>query len=82
MLCDCGGHEGAGVVVGIGERVPEGSWKLGDRVGMKPVHDTCGACEFCRNGNETVCDQGPYTGMHFNGSYAEVSLRLPFLYCG
>lgn len=44
----CAGHEGAGVVVKIGSKVT--GWKLGDRVGIKPLSDVCHNCEECWNG--------------------------------
>ena len=55
---DCAGHEGAGRVVALGEGVDPAVWKIGDRAGLKPLYDCCGACEHCRNGNETICDSG------------------------
>ena len=45
----CAGHEGAGVVVKVGAKCgPE--WKVGDRVGIKPLLDVCHNCEACWNG--------------------------------
>lgn len=40
------GHEGAGVVVAVGEGA-ESRWKVGDRAGVKWIASTCGECEFC-----------------------------------
>lgn len=40
------GHEGAGVVVALGEGT-EKRWKVGDRAGVKWIASTCGECEFC-----------------------------------
>ena len=45
----CAGHEGAGVVVKVGSKCGE-SWKVGDRVGIKPLYDVCHNCEECWNG--------------------------------
>ncbi|KIW50019.1 hypothetical protein PV05_11643 [Exophiala xenobiotica] len=42
------GHEGAGVVVSVGDNMHQ-KWKVGDRAGVKWVHSICGACEFCTN---------------------------------
>jgi propanol-preferring alcohol dehydrogenase len=47
----CAGHEGAGVVVKKGAKVGD-EWKVGDRVGVKPLADTCHNCEECWNGRE------------------------------
>jgi propanol-preferring alcohol dehydrogenase len=69
MGCDATGHEGAGVVVSIGDSV-EG-WKIGDRAGIKPVMDVCHECEYCRNGLETHCPKEILTGVTVNGSYAQ-----------
>jgi propanol-preferring alcohol dehydrogenase len=69
MGCDATGHEGAGVVVQIGDAV-EG-WKIGDRAGIKPVMDVCHECEYCRNGLETHCPKEILTGVTVNGSYAQ-----------
>lgn len=33
----CVGHEGAGVVVALGPQVDSKKWKIGERVGMKPI---------------------------------------------
>jgi propanol-preferring alcohol dehydrogenase len=41
------GHEGAGVVVQVGASVAGKEWKVGDRVGIKPVWDACMNCERC-----------------------------------
>lgn len=47
----CAGHEGAGVVVKKGAKVSD-AWKVGDRVGVKPLSDVCHNCEECWNGRE------------------------------
>jgi D-arabinose 1-dehydrogenase-like Zn-dependent alcohol dehydrogenase len=41
------GHEGAGVVVQVGASVDGKEWKVGDRVGIKPVWDACMNCDRC-----------------------------------
>jgi propanol-preferring alcohol dehydrogenase len=52
----CAGHEGAGVVVKKGAKVDD-SWKVGDRVGVKPMHDVCHNCESCWNGRMYLPEQ-------------------------
>ena len=47
----CAGHEGAGVVVKVGAKCGD-QWKLGDRVGIKPLLDVCHNCESCWNGRK------------------------------
>lgn len=67
----CAGHEGAGVVVALGEGVND--WKVGDRGGVKPLWDVCHTCQMCRSGNETYCRSAVHTGAMVTGTYSEVS---------
>ena len=60
------GHEGAGVVVKVGANVKE--WKLGDRGGVKPIWNTCGSCDSCKEGKENYCMNLINTGLHVNGA--------------
>lgn len=55
------GHEGAGVVVKVGANVK--NFKLGDRAGIKPLLDTCGACELCWGDKETYCRTAIHAGL-------------------
>ena len=50
-----GGHEGAGVVVGMGENVK--GWKIGDFAGIKWLNGSCMSCEFCQQGAEPNCGE-------------------------
>ncbi|CEL10372.1 Putative Alcohol dehydrogenase, class V [Aspergillus calidoustus] len=63
------GHEGAGVVVKIGENVK--NWKLGDRAGIKPMMDTCGTCAHCLSDKETYCSSAIHTGLMVPGTYQQ-----------
>jgi propanol-preferring alcohol dehydrogenase len=63
------GHEITGTVAAIGAGV-EG-FALGDRVGVPWLHQTCGACEYCRSGRETLCGKQVITGVMVDGGYAE-----------
>ncbi len=47
------GHEIVGEVIELGEGVS--GFALGDRV-VVPHHVPCGACLYCRRGNETMCE--------------------------
>lgn len=71
MTCQTSGHEGAGVVVALGEGVED--WQVGDRGGVKPIWDTCHQCSFCREGMETHCAKIKPTGVVVDGSYSQVS---------
>jgi alcohol dehydrogenase, propanol-preferring len=63
------GHEIAGRVVEKGPAVRD--LEIGDRVGLPWIHWTCGECEFCREGNETLCPKQKITGVTVDGGYAE-----------
>ncbi|KAF2126219.1 alcohol dehydrogenase 1 [Dothidotthia symphoricarpi CBS 119687] len=65
----CAGHEGAGVIVKVGDAVK--TLKPGMRAGFKPVQDTCGACELCRGGLECYCAKAVTTGLMVDGSYKQ-----------
>lgn len=47
-----GGHEGVGEIVAIGANTPFSPVKVGDRVGIKWLADSCLQCEMCRKGFE------------------------------
>ncbi|KAH6886244.1 hypothetical protein B0T10DRAFT_539300 [Thelonectria olida] len=65
------GHEGAGIVVAVGEGM-ENRWKLGDRAGVKWIASTCGACEFCLNGvDEVHCVKQTNSGFSVPGTFQE-----------
>ena len=50
------GHEIAGVFAAVGENVTK--FKVGDRVGVGCLVNSCGECEQCRNGQEQDCLNG------------------------
>jgi len=62
------GHELAGVVEAIGDRVTR--WQVGDRV-TAPFICACGRCEQCAAGNHQVCDRQEQPGFTHWGSFAE-----------
>ncbi|TPX57812.1 hypothetical protein SpCBS45565_g08142 [Spizellomyces sp. 'palustris'] len=66
------GHEGAGYIVKLGEQVK--NFKPGDRVGIKWIHYTCGICEFCLSGRETVCPNQETSGFSVDGSFQEYAV--------
>ena len=66
------GHQIVGVVDALGESVTR--FQVGDRVGAPWLHQTCGRCDFCRRGDENLCESAQFTGLHVNGGYAEYTL--------
>ncbi|PLB53818.1 putative alcohol dehydrogenase [Aspergillus steynii IBT 23096] len=68
------GHEGAGVVVAVGEGMQR-RWKVGDRAGVKWIAATCGECEFCLNGvDEVHCVNQVNSGFSAPGTFQEYCL--------
>ncbi|KAK6544498.1 hypothetical protein TWF694_001192 [Orbilia ellipsospora] len=65
------GHEIVGRAVRVGSKVNH--IKVGDRVGVGAQSDSCGECEFCLSGNETVCDKWvqTYDSRHLNGDRSQ-----------
>jgi propanol-preferring alcohol dehydrogenase len=64
------GHQ----VVGIVEDTGAGVTRLqkGDRAGIPWLHQTCGACEYCRAGRENLCEAAAFTGYTVDGGFAEL----------
>jgi propanol-preferring alcohol dehydrogenase len=63
------GHQVVGRIAARGavaERFPAGT-----RVGIAWLHKTDGTCEYCRRGEENLCDAPLFTGYSVNGGYAE-----------
>jgi threonine dehydrogenase-like Zn-dependent dehydrogenase len=70
------GHEPAGVVVAVGQGVPETVACVGDRV-MVHHYVGCGACVECRTGWTQMCRRGMgLVGTTVHGSHAPF-LRVP-----
>lgn len=66
------GHEGAGIVVAVGQGVR--GVKEGDAVGIAWLHDACGGCEYCVSGWETLCEHQHNSGYSVNGTFAEYAI--------
>ena len=62
------GHEIVGRVAALGEGVA--GLALSDRVGVPWLGRTCGACPYCREGRENLCDAPEFTGATRDGGYA------------
>jgi propanol-preferring alcohol dehydrogenase len=63
------GHEVVGTVTKLGSGVTD--FEMGDLVGVPWMYSSCGACEFCLAGMETICKKGEATGYTKPGGYAE-----------
>ncbi|NBM19146.1 alcohol dehydrogenase AdhP [Streptomyces sp. GC420] len=66
------GHEGVGIVEGLGTGVTHLS--VGQRVAVPWLGYACGRCEHCLSGWETLCEQQQNTGYSVDGGYAEKML--------
>ncbi len=63
------GHQVVGVVEKQGEHGRR--FAIGARVGIAWLHRTDGVCEYCRSGQENLCDHPVFTGYSVDGGYAE-----------
>jgi propanol-preferring alcohol dehydrogenase len=63
------GHQVVGRVVEVGRGVDR--FTQGDRAGVGWIYSACGACAFCRDGVENLCEQFRATGRDACGGYAE-----------
>ncbi|MEI2713273.1 MAG: NAD(P)-dependent alcohol dehydrogenase [Nocardioides sp.] len=65
------GHEIAGTVSAVGSTVTK--FKVGDRVGVGCLVDSCAECEWCKNGQEMFCTKpavGTYNAQNYDGEWA------------
>ena len=76
------GHQVVGKIIALGSDA--GDWSVGDRAGVFWLYRSCGRCGFCRRGEENLCPDAEFTGLHHNGGYAEYlvadagfAVRLP-----
>jgi uncharacterized zinc-type alcohol dehydrogenase-like protein len=63
------GHEVVGTVIAVGDDVRDRT--VGERVGVGWQADSCGICEWCRQGDEHLCAQSQPTCVGRNGGYAD-----------
>jgi len=63
------GHQVVGHVAAKGSGAER--LAIGARVGVAWLHKTDGTCEYCRRGEENLCDRPQFTGYTVNGGYAE-----------
>ncbi|KAL5482819.1 ADH1_3 [Sanghuangporus weigelae] len=69
-----GGHEGIGTVVAIGEHTHNSPVKIGDRVGITFLANTCRNCEHCLDGDESYCTQLKRFGSTVDGTFCEFTV--------
>ena len=76
------GHQAVGVVDALGPGCTR--LRAGERVGVAWLHRTDGVCEFCRRGEENLCEAAEFTGWTVDGGYADAvtvpedfAVRLP-----
>lgn len=62
------GHEIVGRVAALGDGVS--AFAKGERVGVPWLGHTCGACRYCRDSRENLCDRPGFTGYTIDGGYA------------
>lgn len=63
------GHEGVGRVIKCADDVT--SLKVGDRVSIAWMFESCGHCEYCITGRETLCRDVKNAGYTVDGAMAE-----------
>lgn len=63
------GHEVAGTVAAVGERVTH--LQIGQRVGLGWQSDSCGICEWCLSGNHILCPHSGATIVGRHGGFAD-----------
>jgi len=63
------GHQIVGTIEALGAGVT--GLAPGQRVGVPWLGGTCGRCEFCRRGEENLCDHPVFTGYTRDGGFAE-----------
>jgi len=69
------GHEIVGRVAAVESGVTGlADYGVGDRVGVPWLGHTCMECEYCRSGQENLCDAARFTGYHLDGGYAEYTV--------
>nr|WKU61922.1 cinnamyl alcohol dehydrogenase-like 4 [Rauvolfia serpentina] len=65
------GHEIVGVITEVGCKVQK--FKVGDKVGIGSIIDTCGECEMCTNEVENYCPKAVSIDCNFSNNYGGCS---------
>ncbi len=72
IFCSVPGHEIAGHVIAVGDQVKK--FKVGDKVGVGCMVDSCRQCNSCHGGEEQYCERGmvlTYGGRYHHPHCAE-----------
>lgn len=72
------GHEGAGVIAGMGKGVT--NLEEGDRVGLNPSWG-CGQCAHCMDGSPNMCQSWKHLGITRDGTFSEYRVVPSFAAC-
>lgn len=64
-----GGHEGAGVVVAVGDLVKD--VEIGEHAGVKWINGTCLSCSFCQQSDEPLCAKALLSGYTVDGTFQQ-----------
>jgi alcohol dehydrogenase, propanol-preferring len=66
------GHQIIGKITAVGSDAKR--FEIGDRVGVPWLAWTDEQCEYCRRGQENLCDSARFTGYTRDGGYAEFTI--------
>ncbi|WP_138431830.1 zinc-dependent alcohol dehydrogenase family protein [Fodinibius saliphilus] len=66
------GHQVVGIVKEVGSSTT--GFSVGDKVGVPWLGYTCGSCEFCKKGQENLCNNALFTGYNIDGGFAEYAV--------
>jgi len=66
------GHQIVGIVEQLGKEISQ--FKIGDRVGVPWLGNTCNCCRYCHSHQENLCDYAQFTGYQIDGGYAEYTV--------
>ena len=62
------GHEIVGEILAVGDKVS--GLSKGMRIGIPWLGQICGQCQYCKSGQENLCDSPEFTGATRDGGYA------------
>jgi propanol-preferring alcohol dehydrogenase len=66
------GHEIVGRIDLLGKGVVD--LRIGERVGIPWLAQTCGVCPYCGSGSENLCDEPLFTGYTRDGGFADAAI--------